>query len=282
MRRISGRLLCLCGLLVMAACDDAGSSSSAPTVLRTLTGPTIAPTEIFYPHPPTQVAFDQQDFGQSNPTAAALPADAALPPLAIGSSAPGSPQQHVQITAVDGTALDGDLYQSGQRRLPGLLMLAPDRAAWGDFPMKVYEAGYTVLVVNVRENAPDSDFTVMMQSLNTGEADPARLAVMGADTGADSALIGCAGDLLCDAVILLSPSGNDALLSAVTRYNPRPIFLSASQDDAASYDMVQRLQTAANGSAFFQPLTSAGHGSDMLVNRPDLGDLIIQWLGQHI
>ena len=90
--------------------------------------------------------------------------------------------------------------------MPGLLMLASDRTAWGDFPMKIHEAGYTVLAVNVRQDAPASDFTVMIQSLNTGEADPARLAVMGADTGADAALKGCAGDLLCDAVVLLSPS----------------------------------------------------------------------------
>jgi len=280
MTRSGIRICCLCGLLLMTACDDTGGASISAT--RTLTGPTIVPTEIFYPNPPTEVSFDEPDFGQSDPTAAALPADAALPPLAVGSSAPGSPQQHIQITAVDGTALDGDLYQSGQTRLPGLLMIAPDRTAWGDFPMKVYEAGYTVLAVNLRENAPASDFTVMLQSLNTGEADPARLAVMGADSGADTALFGCADDLLCDAVILLSPSGDESLLSAVTRFNPRPIFLSASQDDLSSYDMVQRLQTAATGAVFMQPFTDAGHGTDMLVNRPDLGDLIIQWLGQHL
>jgi hypothetical protein len=279
MKRLS---LLLLGLVLLAACDDTGTGATAAPSVRTLTGPTIAPSATFYPNPPTPLSFDDQDFGQNNPTAAALPAEAQLPPLAVGTAVVGSSSQHIQITAADGTLLDGDLYQSGDVRMPGVLMLAADRTAWGDFPAKVHDAGFTVLVVNIRQLAPASDFTVMLQSLSSGEADPARLAVMGADSGADAALLGCADDLLCDALVLLSPSGNDALLSAVSRFNPRALFLSASQDDAVSYDMAQRLQTAANGSAFFQPFTSAGHGTDMLVNRADLSDLIIQWLLQHV
>jgi hypothetical protein len=278
MKRLS---LLLLALVLLVACDDTGGGATAVS-LRTLTGPTIAPSATFYPQPPTPLSFDDLDNGQNDPTAAALPAEAVLPPLAVGTPVLGSSEQHIQITAADGTALDGDLYQSGDVRMPGVLMLAEDRTAWGDFPKKIHDAGFTVLVVNIRRVAPASDFTVMLQSLSSGEADPARLAVIGADSGADTALLGCADDLLCDALVLLSPSGNEALLSAMSRFNPRPVFLSASEDDTLSFDMVQRLQTAATGNVFFQPFTSAGHGTDMLVSRADLSDLIIQWLLQHV
>jgi hypothetical protein len=194
----------------------------------------------------------------------------------------GSAQQHIQITTADGILLDGDFYHSGDTRMPGVLMLAADRTAWGDFPGKIHDAGFTVLAVNIRQDAPESDMTVMLQSLTTGEADPARLAVIGADSGADEALIGCSGELLCDALILLSPTNNQALLKAMPAFNPRPLFLAASQDDAASFGMVQSLQAGATGDVFLQPFTSAGHGTELLVNRPDLGDLIIQWLQQHV
>ena len=161
-------------------------------------------------------------------------------------------------------------------------MLASDRAAWGDFPAKLHAVGFTVLAVNVRSGAPLSDFTMMLQSLSSGAADPARLAVMGAGSGADMALLGCAGDLLCDVVMLLSPSDDQALLKAMVSYNPRPIFLSASQDDTLSFNTIQQLQSASTGGAFVQPFASAGHGTDLLVNRPDLGDLMMTWLQQKL
>ena len=267
-------------LLLLAACDDPGASGVTPTV--TLSGASIAPSEVFYPNAPTQAPVENDDFGQTDPTAAALPADAVLPPLAVGTSALGSAQQHIQITAADGTLLDGDFYQSGDTRMPGVLLLAADRTAWGDFPSKIHDAGFTVLTVNIRQDAPETDVTVMLQSLMTGEADPARLAVIGADTGADEALIGCSGELLCDALVMLSPTNNEALIKAMPAFNPRSLFLAASQDDTASFGMIQSLKASATGDVFLQPFTSSGHGTEMLVNRPDLGDLIIQWLQQHV
>lgn len=278
--RKAGYILFL-SVLALTACDDTLFPTVTPE--RTLTGPTIAPTPVFLPQPPTEISFDENADGQSDPTAAALPADAALPPLAVGATAaPGDPRQGIQITAEDGSPLSGDMYQSGAERLPGILMLSADRSGWGDFPAKLHAAGFTLLVMNQRPNAPASDFTVMLQSLNSGDADPARLAVIGADVGADAALTGCAGDLLCDALILLSPSSDDGLLREITAYNPRPIFLTASEDDAVSFGMAQRLQGASTGQVLFQPFSSAGHGSELLVNRPDLGDLMIQWLQQML
>lgn len=276
--------LLLTAVVLLAACD--AQSTPTPTPSRLILGPTIAPSPTFFPRQPTFVPFDEYLAGQNDPTAAALPAGGALPPLAVdrtlqsdGTPEPG--RQSIQITAMDGAQIPGDFYVTPGQRQPGVLLLAPDRAAWGDFPARLNAAGFTVLSMTLREGGL-LDFTVMLQALNSGDADPANLAVIGAGAGADVALLGCAGDLLCDTALLLSPTGDPALVNAMAAYNPRPILLAASQEDATAYAAIQAIQRAATGTVQFQPFTNAGSGLAMLVSRPDLGDLIIAWLRQEI
>lgn len=267
-------------LVFSAACDDA---TFTPTPARTLSGPTLAPTDTLVLENPTDVLFDEIEYeGQNDPTAAAMAPQSALPPLAVGTQ-PGAPDLpvNVEITAFDGVLLPGVMFPSVDRR-PGVLLLASTLDEWGDFPSRLHNAGFTLLLMTVREGTPLLDFSLMMQALSSGDADPASLAVIGAGRGADIALLGCAGDLLCDTMVLLSPSGDSALLNAMPAINPRPIMLVASEDDSTSYSSIQALQTAASGEVLFQPFTSAGIGTQMLTNRPDLGDLIIAWLNRQI
>jgi hypothetical protein len=134
-----------------------------------------------------------------------------------------------------------------------------------------------------RPTSQVEDLRVMLMSLSTGMALPDRLAAVGADVGADMVLMGCAAEPLCDAAVLLSPSDSTALLDAMVTYNPRPIFLTATQEDTPSFNAITALQAAsAPGATFFQPFETAGHGTALLLNRPDLGDLIIEWLRQQI
>ncbi len=278
------RLAPLLIALLLAACDSLLPPSPTPTVGRVISGVTIEPSATFFPRQPTYVPFDEYLAGQNDPTAAALPAGGALPPLVVGSTlqtegTPAPSKHTIQITAMDGAQLPGDFYVTPGERLPGVLLLAPDRTAWGDFPAALNAAGFAVLSMDLREGAL-LDFTVMLQALNSGDADPANLAVIGANAGADVALLGCAGDMLCDAAVLLSPSGDPALVNAMPAYNPRPILLAASEDDAAAFAAITAIQTAASGSVQFQPFTNAGSGAVMLVNRPDFADLLIAWLRQ--
>lgn len=268
---------------LLTACDSILPPAVDPTTERTLTGPTIAASETLGFEQPTDIPFDEPDYGQNDPTAAALAPGAALPPLAVG-TAPASQSNlpvSVEITAMDGSMLQGDLFQGGANRLPGILLLSETLDDWGNFPVKLHDAGFTVLVMGLRDGAL-LDFPVMMQALSSGEADPASLAVVGAGGGADLALLGCAGDMLCDTVVLLSPSGDSALPNAMSAYNPRSLMLVASEDDSIAYPAIQALQAAASGEVLFQPFASAGSGGQMLTNRPDLGDLIISWLTRQI
>ncbi|MEO8611099.1 MAG: hypothetical protein ABI690_24600 [Chloroflexota bacterium] len=266
----------LCTLL-LGACDDVGATVTPTT---TLTGPTIEPSATFRAQLPGDYVPDAF-VGISDPTAAALAPGAAMPPLGLPGSAPNGDQQSVEVTADDGTQLVGDLYMSMALRQPGVVLFAPDRTAWGSFPATVHAAGFTVLVLGMRDDNQTQDLEAAIQSLSQS-ASPDHLGVIGAGEGADAGLLGCAGEGLCKALVLLSPSDASGLVDAVGRYNPRPLFLAATQEDTPSFNGISAIQGAATGAVFFQPFSKAGFGTALIENRPDLGTLIVEWLQQNL
>src|SRR5450432_375107 len=132
--RSSYRSVLLCVLAIsFGACDNV-----APPLTPTfpLSAPTLEPSPTILPF--VSAATQPLYVGQSNPTAAALPGNAELPPLAAGTLAPGQTPQPIQVTAPDRTLLSGDLYISPTQSLsPGILMLAPDNKAWLDLPLQL-------------------------------------------------------------------------------------------------------------------------------------------------
>jgi hypothetical protein len=266
--------------LVLTACD---TSEAMPTLPSTagLSGPTIAPSPQIFTGPPTEgVPVLAGSIGQSDPTAAALPNQGALPPNALNAAESGD--RRIEVIAQDGTLLSGELYQQGTTRQPGILLLGLSAGAWGDFPAQLNAAGFTVLVMARRDAGGESDVEVMIDALVSGTADPARIAAIGAGEGADLVLRGCAMNAACDTVILLSPLDAPVLLDALARFNPRPLMLAASEEDQDSFATAQALNEAATGDKLFQPLVSAGHGTALLNNRPDLADLMIDWLRRQL
>lgn len=268
-------------LISLAACD---TILPPPTLTPTpiLSGPTIEASPTLNLVQPTNISFDEV-VATSNATVAALAPDSVVPPALIGTPAANSLGQPVVITAQDGTLLNGLFYQrsDGVRR-PGILMIGPDVNAWGDLPFRIFDANFTVLVMPIRQINQQADFTVMLQALTSGDADPARLGVIGALEGADTTLIGCSTDKLCDTAVLLSPSGGPAMEQAMGAFSPRTVLMVASQDDTISYPAVQALQPLDRGEVLVQPFTSAGRGTDIIRNRPDLIDLIVAWMQRQI
>jgi len=268
-------------LLLLAACDTLSPLTRTPT--PPLSGPTLEASPIIRPYLPTEPPPGYVSSGQNDPTAAALPRDSDLPPLPVGTIVPGAGQQVVEITMGDGAFLSGDLYAGGTERVPGVLVLATDRTAWSAFAAQTEGAGFTVLVMEVRDSASVDDFQVMLEAFTeVGTVDPASVGVVGGAETADLALLGCAANRLCDTVILLSPLQQDAALRALPLYNPRPLMVAASEDDADSYAVAQAVQEAVTGEVLFQPFTSAGRGTAMLQARPDLADLMVAWLTRQL
>ncbi|MBI1281492.1 MAG: hypothetical protein GC179_25420 [Anaerolineaceae bacterium] len=268
---------CIC----FTACDTLlPPPTLTPTML--ISGPTIEASPTLNFVQPTNISFDDV-VATSNATVAALAPDSVVPPALIGTPAANSLGQPVAITAQDGTLLNGLFFQKsdGVRR-PGILMLGSDVNAWGDLPFRIFDANFTVLVMPLRQTNQQADFTVMLQALTSGDADPARLGVIGALDGADTTLIGCSADKLCDTAVLLSPSNSPAMQQAMGAFSPRTVLMVASQDDSISYPAVQALQPLNRGEVLLQPFASAGRGTDILRNRPDLIDLIVAWLQRQI
>lgn len=263
-------------LLLLAACDNA---TPLPTITptRALTGPTLQASPVVRGELPTESPL--QEIGVNDPTAAAMPSGGELPPLVVGTSSPGELKQPIQITTGEGRMLNGDLYAAGVDRVPGLLMLAPDSSQWLDLPLRLQAAGFTVLTMNVDSGTTLADFAAMLRSLSdAGTVDPGQIGVVGAEMGADIALTGCATELLCDVVALVSPTQHDPLLVAMQRYNPRSIFLAAGQDDTTSYAAVQAIADYAQGEAALETGSGAGRGALLIQANPTIGDRLIEWL----
>ncbi|NWF68993.1 MAG: hypothetical protein HXY40_07900 [Chloroflexi bacterium] len=265
-------LLCL----LLAAC----AVPPAPTVTPThaLSGPTLQASPTINPAPfPTQVPGEDYFSSYLDPTAAGLPPGAQLPPAALETPLPGQNFTEIVLDAQDGTLLFGDLYQQPER-VPGVLLLARNRFDWGDLAEQLFLAGFTVLTMDIRAAAGLGDFRVMLEALSSGVADPGRLAVIGGGEGADLALIGCAAERLCDAAALLSPRGRDTLLNLMPDYNPRPLLLAASEEDAEAFATIEALQAAAAGEVQYQPFANAGSGALIVQNRPDMLGLLLGWV----
>ncbi len=264
--------------LMLTACD---ALPQIPTITptRRFTDVTLAPSpEVLIQNSDELYGDDIRD-GQSNPTAAALPVNAPLPPLQSGGlSETGA--QAVQIFMPDGTSLNGDLYESGSsdNRSAGILILAQSLESWGSLPADLFNTGYTVLVMNLPDILRAEDMDVLLTSLSeNGSVDPGRIAVIGAEQTADMAILGCAIYEICDAVIMLSPQSRGAILNVLPNFNPRPMFIAAALNDAESYTTASSVATSFSENSRFVE-QSTGTGTGLLTLNSELSVMMIDWL----
>jgi hypothetical protein len=275
-------LLCF----TFAACDNIAPT---PTPTRPISAPTLEPSPTVLPLMQEQLPTQLQFVGQNDPTAAALPRDSDLPPLPIGTLAPGETRQPIQITAPDGIQLNGDLYVSPTGPdSPGILMLSADNRAWLDLPLRLQQRGYTVLAMPLRSGLNASsdtalgDFGAMIEGLGQ-ISDPGHLAVIGAESGADVGLAGCAVEPLCKALVLFTPTSLEIAQASITRYNPRPIFLAVVQSDAANFGIVEYIRGMARGEIGYDaPDGTTVYGAALLQAHPALADQLIEWLAAQL
>jgi hypothetical protein len=224
--------------------------------------------------------------GQSDLTAASLPSRGVLPPdVATTPQADntGNDGATVMITLPDGTLLQGDLYASSGANVtdqisnrPGVLLLANDRVGWGTLPAQLQVAGLTALVVDATPTG--TDLTTVLTSLSeAANVDPGRLGVIAAGGSINSILAACTLSELCDAFVLLSPSGVEN--STIAELNPRPFFLAAASDDAASYPNALALSSVATEATFRQVIAGQGTG---LLSTEGLSDEIVSWITEAL
>jgi hypothetical protein len=272
-------------LLIISGCN---ALPQAPTLTptRSISAPTLAASPTVRIQSSGALYGDNIRSGQNDLTAAALPNDAAMPPLqatrdAASAAGNSNAPDIAQITLETGDVLIAELYtgstESGER-VPGVLMLGHERFNPGELPADIARAGFTVMVVELPTLTRVETLDTLLSSFSEqGSVDPGLIAVIGAEASADYALLGCAEYLICDAVVLLSPRGRDTLANVLPGINPRPIFVAAAPDDPEGYEAAEALSNGfAEQSRFFEATT--GRGTTMLALNSGLGDEIITWL----
>ncbi|MEQ8672171.1 MAG: hypothetical protein RLP44_21205 [Aggregatilineales bacterium] len=295
-------LVTLLGLL--AACDSLTPPQPTATPTFVYSAPTLAPSPSPFIVPLTRAAPGLEDRGVNNAAAAGLPANSQMPPLAVTANPNGvlsqvGRGQIIQITDAGGGLLNGVLHENlipppnavpqedgtapQLLRTPGVLIVTEDINGWGDYPQRLRDAGYTVLVVEVLPASTVADFGAILHSLSeSNTVDPGLIGVIGAERGADLALLGCALDLLCDTVALLSPSSGETLVNLLPQYGTRPLLVAASRDDPEAFNTASQLQLNARGETRFEEFDSAGSGVEMLASTPELEVTITVWLNRFL
>lgn len=309
--RLAFRLVWITLLLVPVLTGCEGLVGTEPTRTPTRTAmPPLAASPTINPLPPTPIANESggQFAGSTNLTAAAAPNNSDLRPE---TTLPGLIRPElVNITALDGSLLAGELYrppgQAAGTQLPGVVILKTPVDDWHGLPVLLRDAGIVALMVEVRLPALPGDVDAMLETLAADPTvNPDRIAVIGAETGADTALLNCAQTVRCAALVMLTPLDRPALLNVMTTFNqtPRPLLLAVSSVDLESARTAEAIRLSAQGDVRLEVLTETatttattadpnaapgtpqpvvGTGTQMLVNRPELTTLIVTWLDSRL
>lgn len=239
-------------------------------------------------------------------TATSVPATAAstmepvvATPTAPAESKPDVIEEEVMIEAADGLTMVGTFYTSNASQAqPGVLLLhqlGSNRFSWRSWALEFAESGYALLAIDMRghgrtggardwDAAADDLQRVWRYLSERPEVDASRSAIIGASIGSNMALVTAAAEPRVNTVVLLSP-GLDyfgvTTDDAIVAYGDRPILIVASNDDPQSAQSSQTLADLASD-AQLQIYETAGHGIAMLASEPELIQMIIDWLDQHV
>ncbi len=276
-------------LLILAACDALTPTVPTLTPTRAISGPTREFTPTIDARPPTRdVEAVVGAPGQNSDDTANIPAESNAPPFSVtplpGAAPPPGNSSLVQITLEDGTVLLGALYEAPTNPAtlippPGVLLLAPDREGWGDLPGRLNDAGLTVLAVEPRAGSTSADISTMLQAFSAlNSVDVGSIGVIGAEVGADLALIGCAVNVLCDTLALITPLNADLLLNLMVDYNPRALLIAAGEDDEPGDAAASALIQAATPESGYQRFSGRARGTALVAAEPTLVSLLVEWM----
>jgi dienelactone hydrolase len=264
----------------------AGDESTEPTAAPTAPQPTAtAAAEVSETAP----EVDESDLNAaiSEPTAPQAPQPAGQP-------------EEITVDGLDGLRVAGTFYPgSGPAPWPGVILLhmnGGNRADWDAFAGQLADSGYAALAVDLRahgDTGGERDWDKAAGDLQRvweylagrDDVDETKTAVAGASIGANMALVTGAAEPHINTVILLSP-GQDyfgvTTDDKIVEYGDRPILVVASQEDTQAAGGSELIHELAIGQSELQMYQGAGHGTRMFGPRPELADLMIDWLDKHV
>jgi hypothetical protein len=276
-------------IVLLAISLTACQTDVTPTVTPTVTPPPLLATSTVNPLPPTPLPDDFSSLpsvGISNATAAAQANNAADLGAAVTMTMPVEyTPTLLQVQTGSGSPLNGELYLpdnlASGTLVPGVIVISGQFNDWRAFPLTLREAGMIVLQVETRIPPLAGDVAGMFAALEAQpNIDPERLAILGAESGTEIALQGCAEDTRCKAAGLLTPGDQNALLPSMSAFGGRALWMvvSEGEEDNASALTAEALRQAATGPATLQTYQEAGRGTQMLFSQPDVSTSLVNWL----
>jgi len=201
----------------------------------------------------------------------------------------------LNVIAADGTELMTVFYPPQDGPAPGVLLLHMDggrKEDWASFATRLQQAGYAAMALDLRghgdsggevdwETGPDDVARAWAELVEQPDVGGSRTAVIGADIGANLALVVAADEPDVQAVVLLSP-GLDyhgiRTEGAMRAYGERPVLIVASEEDYYAAQAARTLAGLAQEPPVLTLYPAAGHGLEMFDSQPGLADLIMGWL----
>ena len=231
--------------------------------------------------------------------------------------AEGVAEETVDITTDDSQKLKSTYFAPTTPNAPGVILLPDtrcDRMNFGSIPRKLNEAGFAVLVMDLRykdiiaktKSRKDAISTIQKQDLmalvkydaksgirflsSKNEVDPERIALIGTSLGSRIGIIsGVEYDL--KALVLISLSGEVAFPSykpikqILSDYGEKPIlFMTAKKDwggrgKAAEHN--KQYYEWKNGKKELKIWSGSGHGIEIL-KRKESVNFVISWLKNNL
>jgi pimeloyl-ACP methyl ester carboxylesterase len=219
---------------------------------------------------------------------------ALLSAVAMAASAQPFPTA-VTLTTEDGVVLQASIGMPAKvgNGVVFVHMAGRNKEDWQPLADKFYRQGLAVLTVDLRGHGANvtttpptltgADWSAMVQDVRAGVAElrkrgAAKVALVGAEAGANLVINVAAADPAIASVALLSP-GLDykGILTGepTKRYGARPLFLVASQDDAYGLKSATALESLAQGVHTLKVFEAAGKGTRMFNHEPTLESLLL-------
>ncbi len=196
----------------------------------------------------------------------------------------------VNLQTTDGISLSAEDVGSGET---GVLLVhhkGRTKEDWDAFQKKAASRGFKVVAVDLRGHGASAggkdDFTKMSADVDAGvaylkNAGAKRIAVVGAELGANVALESAKDNADVNTVILLSASLVSSGLKsgpALEAYGDRPVLIVASEENAYHAKSAAYLEGKAKGQYHIEMLNGAGAGTKMLTRDPNLEGIVMSWL----
>lgn len=208
----------------------------------------------------------------------------------------------VEMQTKDGVKIAGDYYEgTGIKGVLLLHMMPADRKSWTAFAQKLQTSGFTALAIDLRGHGGSQGGPDGYKKFSDAEHRASRLDAeagaeflkakgvsdfhfVGASIGANLALEYLANHQDAKSAILLSPGLDYRGLETETLVSLiRPeqgLYLAASNDDAYSFDTVQKLAEKIyfDDRRVLKIFENSGHGTAILEKNPEFMDELTEWL----